>query len=76
MYEISISRSSELLTLKPLGEMVGSPGERGTGERINGIVDAFDTGDASIVARSSESSRLRRSFMRVNLERWMRMRQK
>ena len=64
-----MSRSPELLMLKPLGETVGSAGDWSAGERTNEIEDALDTGDASTVARSSESSRSRRSFTRVNLER-------
>lgn len=73
---MSMSRSPELLTLKPLGETAGSAGEQGAGEETNEIVDVLDTGDAPTMARSSESSRSRRSFMRVNLERWVRARQK
>lgn len=58
-----MSRSPELLILKPLGEMVGS-----AGERIDEIVDTFDEGDSSTMARSLESSRSRCSFTHVNLE--------
>jgi hypothetical protein len=65
---MSISLSPELLTLKPVGETVGSAEERGAGDRKNDIEDARDTGD--ITARSSESSRSRRSLMRVSLENW------
>jgi hypothetical protein len=72
---MSISCSPELLILKPL-ETVGRAGERGAGERTNEIVGVFDAGDASTMARSSETSRSRRSFMRVNLEQQMRARQK
>ena len=63
---MSMSRSPELLTLKALGETVGSTGEQCAGEGINEIEDVRDTGDA--IARSSESSRSRRSFTRVNLD--------
>lgn len=61
-----MSRSPELLTLKLPGETVGSAGEREAGERINETDDVLDTAD--VIARSSESSRSRRSFTRVNLE--------
>ena len=63
---MSMSRSPVLLALKPLGETVGSAGEQIAGERTNEIEDAFDAGD--LIARSSESSCSRRSFMRVNLD--------
>lgn len=65
MGDMSMSRSPELRTLNPLGETAGGAGDWGAGERISDIEDAPDTGDA--IARSSESSRSRRSFMRVNL---------
>jgi hypothetical protein len=55
---------------------VGRAGERVTGERTNEIVDVFDAGDASTMVQSSETSRSRRSFMRVNLEQQMRTRRK
>ena len=62
-----MSRSPELLMLKTLGETVGSAGERCAGERAGDAEDAvLDTGD--VIARSSESSRSRRSFTRVNLD--------
>lgn len=60
-----MSRSPELLTLKALGETVGSAGERCAGERVKEIEGVLDTGD--VIARSSESSRSRRLFTRVNL---------
>lgn len=71
---MSMSRSPELRTLKSPGETVGSAGDWGVGERINEIGDAPDTEDA--IARSSESSRSRRSFIRVNLGQLMRAGQK
>jgi len=61
-----MSRSPELLTLKPPGETVGSAGERDTGERTNETEDVLDIVD--VIARSSESSCSKRSFTRVNLE--------
>jgi len=61
---MSMSLSPELLTLKALGETVGSAGEGNAGERIKATEDVLDTGDA---ARSSASSRSRRSLVRVNL---------
>jgi hypothetical protein len=72
---MSMSRSPELLTLKPL-ETVGRAGERVTGERTNEIVNDFNAGDALTMARSSETSRSRRSFMCVNLEQQIRAQQK
>jgi hypothetical protein len=62
---MSMSLSPELLTLKPLGEVVGSAGERDAGDRINEIEELLDAGHAA--ARSSMSSRSRRSLVRVNL---------
>jgi hypothetical protein len=63
--EISISLSPVLLTLKPLGETVGRAGEGSAGDRMNETEDALDTVD--VAARSSASSRSRRSLMRVSL---------
>lgn len=61
-----MSLSPELLTLKPLGETVGSVGECNAGDRTNETEDVLDNGDA--VVRSSASSRSRRWLMRVNLD--------
>ena len=44
---MSMSLSPELLTLKPLGEVVGRAGECNGGDRINEIEDVLDTGDAA-----------------------------
>jgi hypothetical protein len=63
---MSISLSPELLTLNPLGETVGSVGDRSAGDRKNEIEGVLDAGDTA--ARSSESSRSRRSFIPFSLD--------
>ena len=65
MNETSLSPPPEFLTLKALGEAMDSVGERDAGERINEIEDALEMGDV-VARRSSESSRSRRSFTRVD----------